>query len=554
MTFSITRTRKTADGNIADGQLKLQQDRLDIGASNEQDIQLEWPNVRLRHASLQYESDRLQLIAHSEQGVKLNGDTVQQAWLKNGDEFEIGNHHFNIQITADELELTVTVDETLTTSHQREFNTRLAHTGFSKRRWSWGLLLSISIGFLVIPLIQRYSLNPADPVPLLPSHSLWNSGEFHPAHQFFADDCSQCHQQPFAQVKNNACMACHEDIAAHADPSTFAIDELQQADCQNCHKEHNGSNELVTSDKQLCLSCHQDIHGFTDGESKQVNIYDWRQSHPEISLRMPQWRNDNGWQWQQFSAAEQPQESSGLVFPHDIHLDPAGLDIDGGQTKVMQCNDCHQPEPGGKGMQDINMETHCDSCHRLDFDADNPDLFVRHGDVAATLRDIAGLKGLNQLKTTLSGEATKAPTEPALKRPGKDPKQRQQALTLIELASELIEKRGCVTCHSISRDESAIATGDLINGWRIAPVHINSRWIDHAEFDHAGHQSMACIDCHSSVQQSELAEDVLIPSRENCLSCHGNPGDSGLINSQCIDCHSYHLPQHGWLSPDGETP
>ncbi len=554
MTIHIIRTRITSNGEVADGHRKLSQDHVDIGASNEQDIQLDWPNVRLRHASLEYQNNRLQLVARSEQGVSLNGKTVQQAWLENDDQFQIGNHHFRVQLTADGLTVNVDVDETTARPAYKPFQTRLADSGFSKRRWSWGLLLAISLIFLAAPLLQRYVLADDTDIPLLPNHSLWNSGEFHPAHQFFADDCSQCHQQPFAQVENSACMTCHQEVATHADPQRFAIDELQNADCQSCHKEHNGRTELITGDKQLCVHCHEDIQHFSNGNSKQANIHDWRLSHPEITLLTPHWQQDSlEWQWAQQNAAQQPQEQSGLIFPHDVHLAPEGLDGEDGNPKVMQCNDCHQPEPGGRGMQDINMEAHCDSCHRLDFDADNPDLFVRHGDIGATLRDIAGLKGLTELKSSLNGRTAAAAKEPSLQRPGPNKRQQQQALTLIELASELIEKRGCVTCHEVSRNTAALESGDLISAWNIRPVNVNRRWIDDAEFDHAGHQSMACTDCHSGAQTSEHSQDVLIPSRENCLTCHGNPGDSSLIDSQCIDCHSYHLPEHGWMNTTGEA-
>jgi predicted CXXCH cytochrome family protein len=551
--FQIKRFRKTADETIADGEVSLDQNTLTLGASNEQNVIIEWPGVRLRHAELYLSNGELRVRATTDAGVKINNKTVTDTALKQNDKILLGNHQLAVSQSNDSVTVEVTVDETLTAPSQPLYKTRLAHTGFSKRKWSWMFLLLIGSVFFAAPYISRYADIPPTTTEYLPTDRLWNTGSFHPAHQFFANDCSQCHQTPFQQVQNSACMACHQEMGAHAPATEFPQAELQEAACLSCHKEHNGSNELVTSDKQLCVSCHANIESFTHGTTTQETITDWEFSHPEISLKMAKWDAiGKDWQWSQQPASDPGPELSGIIFPHDVHLRPEGFGDDYGNTKVLECSDCHQPEAGGKLMQPINMEQHCQSCHRLDFDIDQPELFVRHGNVAATLRDIAGQKGLDALKPALETPPPEL-AEPTLLRPGKSREYKQQEFTLVQLAGELIEKRGCIGCHGVSRNDQAIESGDLINGWQINPVHINRQWIDLAEFDHSGHKSIDCVSCHTGAHDSDKASDVLIPARENCSSCHGNPGNSELTDSQCIDCHSYHLPQHGWLpNPDDE--
>ena len=40
--------------------------------------------------------------------------------------------------------------------------------------------------------------------------SIWLSGPVSSAHRYFVEDCAACHEKPFQQVKDSACMACHQ--------------------------------------------------------------------------------------------------------------------------------------------------------------------------------------------------------------------------------------------------------------------------------------------------------------------------------------------------------
>ncbi len=73
-----------------------------------------------------------------------------------------------------------------------------------------------------------------------------------------------------------------------------------------------------------------------------------------------------------------------------------------------------------------------------------------------------------------------------------------------------------------------------------APVVID-RWMPHAHFNHAKHQSVSCKDCHTAAQSSHLTPDVLMPTKESCTSCH-SPKGTAMNASECMTCHTYHAP------------
>lgn len=200
-------------------------------------------------------------------------------------------------------------------------------------------------------------------------------------------------------------------------------------------------------------------------------------------------------------------------------------------------------------MQPVTMEAHCESCHELQIDVGNRLHEVKHGDIDSLLVEISGLKGLNSLLP--DGKKIVLPSGNAadkLQLPGKQDKSSQrteQARTLAAAAADIIERRGCVTCHTVSRNQQALTTNQLFDAWEVEPVHIIPRWIDKAEFDHRNHLSMECTSCHSQIPHSDSADDVNIPPRAMCQSCHGDPDETHLSPSHCVDCHGYHMPDHG---------
>jgi len=78
---------------------------------------------------------------------------------------------------------------------------------------------------------------------------------------------------------------------------------------------------------------------------------------------------------------------------------------------------------------------------------------------------------------------------------------------------------------------------------------IIDRWMPHAHFNHAKHESVAsCRDCHSAAQSSQLTSDVLMPTKESCASCH-SPTGVAAKSSECMTCHTYHAPDSRSAAP-----
>jgi hypothetical protein len=78
---------------------------------------------------------------------------------------------------------------------------------------------------------------------------------------------------------------------------------------------------------------------------------------------------------------------------------------------------------------------------------------------------------------------------------------------------------------------------------------IIDRWMPHAHFNHAKHESVAsCRDCHNSAQSSQLTSDVLMPTKESCASCH-SPAGVAAKSSECMTCHTYHAPDPRVAAP-----
>jgi hypothetical protein len=125
---------------------------------------------------------------------------------------------------------------------------------------------------------------------------------------------------------------------------------------------------------------------------------------------------------------------------------------------------------------------------------------------------------------------------------------RQQALVV---ATDLFERQACSNCHEVSRrDDSELP-------WHVEPVKLSDDFFPHSDFSHAAHDTevTGCDSCHDA-QNSESAEDLLIPDIGGCRECHGsgvaNRNTAQQIPSACIMCHSFHYETKGVY--EGDTP
>ncbi|MGB0268535.1 MAG: cytochrome c3 family protein, partial [Pseudomonadales bacterium] len=119
---------------------------------------------------------------------------------------------------------------------------------------------------------------------------------------------------------------------------------------------------------------------------------------------------------------------------------------------------------------------------------------------------------------------------------------RQQALATAE---DIFERTTCATCHDVERLPDS-AEGPA---WHVRPVKLAKVWMPKSFFDHGPHENETCTSCHEA-EQSESAADVLMPAIDSCRACHGGGEEQVLLASTCIDCHEFHLPQHGLMRPE----
>src|SRR3989442_491841 len=115
------------------------------------------------------------------------------------------------------------------------------------------------------------------------------AGTIDAAHHFFAADCKKCHQTPFRTVRDNACLACHANTAAHADAVKFNMPELGNAECRSCHQDHQGLRGLIRRDQRLCADCHANLKANTKNASSFDDVKDFGKGHPEFKLNLPNW-------------------------------------------------------------------------------------------------------------------------------------------------------------------------------------------------------------------------------------------------------------------------
>ena len=191
----------------------------------------------------------------------------------------------------------------------------------------------------------------------------------------------------------------------------------------------------------------------------------------------------------------------------------------------------------------IQFEQHCQSCHSLQFDPRNPQLQLPHGDTAgvrAFLRslprqyaDLAARQGVTRAadQDRFSQEQLRALRELF---PSGEELERSVLMTgdRHDVSGNASGQRGyfvgCVYCHTAGVTEAGLPTMQK-------PV-IPDRWMTHARFNHKPHSHVACTECHGAKTSRETS-DILLPRKDNCISCHSPKG--GVPNS-CATCHGYH--------------
>jgi hypothetical protein len=279
-----------------------------------------------------------------------------------------------------------------------------------------------------------------------------------------------------------------------------------------------------------------------------------------------------------------PQDPGTIRFPHNVHLDPAGVALvdqkqldeqwEGGpakpgevKTQVLTCADCHQPDEAGQFMKPIRYEQHCQQCHPLNVQlAEVP----ADREARAAARRFAGqpvphrepllVRGvLRERLFDLIGEPASAALLAAL--PEEQPLRHfRQPDRLLEMTGPLawVERQqdriefdlffrggGCRYCHQMTTLESTAGPGlpayavSGINQRSFAGLSEESnQWFPHARFQHDSHRMVKCAECHDA-PHSTTSRDVLMPTIETCRKCHTASG-TGSARTGCVECHTYH--------------
>jgi hypothetical protein len=366
------------------------------------------------------------------------------------------------------------------------------------------------------------------------------------------------------------CLDCHQGHSFH-EPNV-----PEDRSCSLCHVEHQGPDPMRAPADAGCLSCHADAALMQAALTKAAGLpaaaFDYRPARGRAVFHAPRPRDGYTRLIHGFATdhpefqiiAEKLTDPDTLRFNHELHL--GSRHVSAMQARLLTCADCHQLNATGDHFLKISYEQNCRPCHSLQFDVRNPGLRLPHGDaehVRAFLRSLPQ-QYADYAPATRQYAQYAAATLAAGGRPRvEDFAAGQIALLRADVGSgEELERRvffsdarwtpvsgpggatvlgpalfpSCAYCHEV---KSAADGAPLVTH----PV-IPDRWMSRGEFDHSKHLVSAnraggkilCSECHPA-ERSRLTSDVLLPSRQICVDCHGPRGG---VSDGCSTCHSYH--------------
>jgi predicted CXXCH cytochrome family protein len=549
--------REGPDGIAEYYDTEISSEQVTIGSSPDQNIQLLGRGIARQHAVILISRSQLALECRRGEVVRINGKKRADAKLKVGDIIELAGHRLRIAqpppgfAVAIELQTNDLVDPS---AFESAFRTDLSQTWLGKRTMAWMGVAAVVLFGLVLPLMVM-SVHRADkPVPdWMPGDSFWNSGPLHQVHQqAIGDRCNTCHEKLFQRVQDSACQECHRTTHDHIAPPRLALTELGPTPrCATCHREHNEpSNFLVNSGDSMCVDCHgKPEHGF--GQIKMDPVLGFGpNSHPEFKpeLLVPVTVKAGAgfaYEWKSLIVElDKAKERSNLKFSHQQHLD-ADRVLRRGDSKPMNCADCHRLEQDGEHFQPIKMEQQCSSCHELTFDPSAPDRQLPHGkprEVVLILQDYFTRK--------FSEPADERATRDRRRLPGREAEQESCTDSPLDCAKRAARKeiesqftrRGCVGCHGVVDTQAP----NVFDRFQVIPIRFARDYYPDNRFDHRSHQIQgkltgddACMSCHAA-KKSKDSSDLMVPGLTKCTECHGDKAVAQRVTVQCVSCHGYH--------------
>lgn len=550
MQVVVSHILKKSRGGTARREQDIEAATIRIGRGADCELYLADPRMALGHAVLEARPGGVFIDALGGADLSVNGASTSTAKLVPGDKVALGPYEVEVLPGKDGKDIAFSVElvrplgDDLAELKLRS-NVRLTRVGLGKRAWSYGLVAVILAVFLALPLTAFFGrgeigksamMKGQSSVMLAAADQLWLPGAISNSHKFFGDSCQSCHQQAFVQVKDGACLTCHEKVTHHADPVKFPTASFAGEACASCHKEHNGPKALVRQDQEFCSSCHSGIAARAPGTTLG-NASDFGKAHPQFRVTVV--TDAVKGTVQRLSLADKPAEQSGLKFPHEKHLNPKGMrSPQVPEAVVLTCSNCHQPDSGGVLMQTAKFDTSCSGCHLLQFEPQALDRRMPHGKPAEAMQYVRDTYDSIALR---GGFAETSAPEAVRRVPGQaaalTETERLSALAWAnKKADEVIVGRYgkglCAHCHVVQDSADPLT-------WTLAEVRINQRWLPGGAFTHAKHRDADCTGCHAATT-SAASSDVLIPGVETCQNCHGGEKAADKVSSTCVSCHGFH--------------
>ncbi|MGB7371634.1 cytochrome c3 family protein [Erythrobacter sp.] len=574
MAFLIRTIDTTAAGREIVRDRTIDSAAITVGRASDNDIHLPDLAVEQRHVRLdQQPGGTVRAETIGGLGFGIDGRVVEQAEIDPavGAEISLGSARLAISrgnegASAGPVRIVIKQVDRVEGAADELQNFALASTLPSKRAVAWSLAALILVLLLSVPIVTHLTrdLVPNDPDVDREGQVLfdaaWSSGELSMAHHDLQDNCEACHATPFVSVQDETCLTCHEELGEHAATPRLAAgmpplstgDAIQwniaqtlgkegPLSCVSCHSEHEGPVELEAASEQFCSDCHGDLDTRLTRTSLG-NAGDFGKKHPQFR---PQFYSAHyAEEPVRMSLDANPVEKSGLIFPHDVHMDEQGgaarmaLSL-GRYGSPLECADCHEREPDGVNFEPVVMEDACESCHSLVLQRTASGFRkLRHGDVDDLLEDLASVS-----RTRNSNRSGRM-------RPGQfrrggayysnfGPPVRDYTA----ISRALSEDGVCGECH----------IPDRVNGRPdLVPVNLPDDYLVKGYFDHEAHEDEDCTDCHAA-NTSDTASDLLLPDLDSCRDCHLGATATKtrkIVPSSCATCHGYHTPTMPWRPED----
>lgn len=550
----VTQTRNKK-GQVARTEQVIEALSFKLGRGAECAIHLPDPRIALDHATIGPGDDGSMYIEADDGAVSVDGSFERRTKLRNGQRILVGPYEIFVfeAPKPNDLGLTLELVDPIKEGEDADFRRNvqygLGKTWLNKRLFSWAAFVVVLAAFLAWPVFNAMSggeSRSAQAKGSLTADASWDVGPLDYAHASFGRDCGKCHQEPFVQVKNEACESCHKSIGWHFPLETQAAKDVHTAvftppgdyRCASCHRDHKGVNGLVRTDATLCTDCHKDLKS-RHPKIGTDNITDFAKDHPAFKLTMlvPGKAGKDAL----VRVAQTPalKENSGLKFAHDVHLAPAGIRGPEGKEKL-GCKSCHARDEAGLRFKPVTMKDHCQRCHSLEFEPKVTTRQVPHGKVADVVQTVNEFYA----QTALADTPIDVVVDAGIRRPGEKLTEAKRVSALkwateksTKIVNELFEARVCFVCHQVTKSAEE---GEQPAAWQIAPIAVTQHFMPKARFPHNQHDSFDCLKCHE-VSKSKTSADLAIPDLKVCQDCHGgNVPTKDKARGTCETCHGFH--------------